>query len=189
MLLSHKLIAMEALHHAPLSNFIKLKDLQMFETLILFQKNKLGELENGEINNRQQKLNLMMVDSKMPELIVDLAQGIFSYKYNGFKDFVDLNSFKTSQVIDIRTFMKRKISDLLEYLLFAKFNQDSAWNGSINNDNIYCLKNSKSELTFFTVYERGKLFDFVADHLFVSTSIMHDDSSHFLLEMKFQIKL
>lgn len=188
MLLSHKLIAMEAVQFAPFNNFIKLKDLQIFETQVIFQKNKLGDLENGEIKSKQQKLNLMMIDSKMPELIVDLAHGIFTNQYNEFKDFLDFNSFKSSQMIDIHSFMKRKISDLLEYLLFAKLDQNLIWNGSLNNDNVYCLKNSQSELHFFTIYERRKLFDFAMNHLIVSTGIMHDDSSHALLEVKFQVK-
>lgn len=189
MLLSQKLTTMEALQFAPLNNFIKLKNLQIFETQVIFQKNKLGELEKGEIKSLQQKLNLMMIDSRMPELIVDLAHGVFSKKYNGFKDFVDFNSFKSSQIIDIHSFMNRKISDLLEYLLFAKLDQNSIWDGHLNNDNIYCFRDNKSELQFFTIYEKRVLFEFVMNRNVISTNILSEDKESMLLEMKFQIQL
>lgn len=180
---------MKALQLNNLNNFINLKDYKFFDTQIMFQKNESEVLNNGEIKSRQQKLNLMMVDSKMPELIIDLAKGIFNNQYNGFKEFVDSNSLKPSQVINMNNFMKRKISDLLEYLLFAELEKDSVLNGNLNNDNIYCFKNTQSELVFFTIYEKRELFDFVINRNVISTNILSEDKESLLLEMKFKIKL
>lgn len=120
-------------------------------------KNK-HQLFFQKIENKNQQLNLMYVDSVFVNILADLTLEVLLNNINSFQDYI-LSSDKIKLVDSLNEngFFTYKFSDFIHLLLFGDISSTKIFNQKLFTDRVFCLKNNFGELIYFSIYEQKEL--------------------------------
>lgn len=129
-----------------------------------FRINELSKFNNKhqllfkKIENINQQMNLMFVDSTFPNILADLTLEVLLNKITSFKEYM-LSKTKLKVVEESKEdiFYKYKFLDFIHHLLYSNISTIKKFKKEIYIDRIFCSKNSFGELEFFSLYEQVEL--------------------------------
>lgn len=164
-------------------NFINLTNLHFAEYEIVFRVNdgynfkSASEISFKEhlifqsIKNKNQQLNLMLIDSVFPIILADMALLVLLGKVKNLNDY--LNSKEKiifPQIINDKIYFERKIMDFINGLLYGEVSGKHIWNGDTDNSRVFCIKNKTDKLDFYSIYERNNLFELLKSKMKIESS-------------------
>ncbi|HRZ96519.1 MAG TPA: HpaII family restriction endonuclease [Paludibacter sp.] len=179
------------------NDFINLKSLKFTEYEIIFRVNVgyiIKSINNISVkeqllfqrfNNKNQQLNLMLIDSVFPIILADMALLVLLGKIKNLNDYLNSNErIVFPQVINDKIYFERKIMDFINGLLYGEVGGKVVWNGETDNRKIFCMKNNNGELEFFSIYDRKKLFE-----ILISKMIFDSSDSQFINDNRREVKV
>lgn len=141
-----------------------------------------------------QYLNLMLVDSRFPEILADVAlMASWSGKLKLrelVEQLVRINHFNREYA---QVFYQRKFYDFLKLLLYSNLNSRDVCHGKMDYSRIYCSKDSNGEVQFLNCYQQNILVECVLENCIckikteIRKSVVYKMSVKF--EMPSQLKL
>jgi len=166
------------------TDFINLTNRQFAEYEIVFRINdsfclkSIGDFSIKEqflfqrFKNRNQQLNLMLIDSIFPIILADMALLVLLGKIKNLNDY--LNSKEKiifPQIINDKIYFERKIMDFMNGLLYGEVGGKAVWNGNTDNRRVFCIKNTNDELDFYSIFERNKLHELLKSKMKIEVNI------------------
>lgn len=118
--------------------------------------NNKHQLAFKEIENRNQQLNLMFVDSVFPNILADLTVEVFLNKITSFNAYIQSNPDCVNFEHDAQ-FYKYKFYNYMNLLLYSDIATNSVFNGELNTNKVWCLKNKQNPIEFYSIYEQSIL--------------------------------
>ncbi|MES2617309.1 MAG: HpaII family restriction endonuclease [Bacteroidota bacterium] len=111
-----------------------------------------------KIENKNQQLNLIYVDSVFANILADLTLEVLLKKVHSFQGYID-SKFKIKLVEpedEIRYFTY-KFSDFIHLLLYSDIAANKIYTDEIYTDRVFCLKENNQDIEFFSIYEQQEL--------------------------------
>lgn len=155
-------------------NFINLTNRKFAEYEILFRVNDVFELNSindikfkehllfQRFKNKNQQLNLMLIDSAFDLILADIALLVLLGKITNLKDYINSKErIVFPQIINDKDYFERKIMDFINGLLFGEVGGKKEWNGETDNRRVFFIKNPNDELVFYSIYESKNLFELI----------------------------
>jgi hypothetical protein len=106
------------------------------------------------IENKNQQLNLMIVDSFFVNILADLTLEVLLNKLSSFQDYIQSNhKIRIVENLNEVTYLTHKFSDFIYLLLFADISSNKDFNQELFTDRVFCLKNNLGELEYYSIYE------------------------------------
>lgn len=153
-----------------LENFVNIRDTLFTEYFFIYHINdgySITDLANikiknqlifQKINNNVKQLNLMIIDSLFPFILSDLTLDVLLNNINSFSNYV---KNKESLIINNIQFnqsnMKHKFNYFINLLLLSNISSDEVFNGNIDSNKIFYLKNQLNQIQYFSIYEMNEL--------------------------------
>lgn len=111
-----------------------------------------------KIENKNQQLNLMFVDSVFVNILADLTLEVLVNKITSFKDYISSSvKIKLVDEADEDRYFTYKFSDFIHRILFSDISRTSLFRHQEFTDRVFCLRNKFGELEYFSIYDRNKL--------------------------------
>ena len=165
--------------------FINLTNRQLAEYEIVFRVNdgfslkRIGDFIFKEqllfqrFKNKNQQLNLMLIDSVFPIILADLALLVILGKVKNLNDYLISNErIIFPQILNDKIYFERKIMDFMNGLLYGEVGEKDVWNGDTDNNRVFCIKNTSNELDFYSIYERSKLLELLNSKMKIENSLI-----------------
>jgi len=112
------------------------------------------------------QLNLVYIDSIFSVILADLTLDVFLNKITSFEGYLQA---KKSLLINDETFDKiyfrHKIIDFIRFLVYSDVSKNVPFNGNMEYDKIFCLKNNSGEIDYYTIYDRCKLYELLLEKM------------------------
>ena len=156
------------------SNFIHLKNLLLADYTFIYKMDKnstepniktigrVGDLKFKSLKNKTQYLNLMMIESSLPDILWNIILNLIKEEnYTLTRTIINMNFEKLSLKKEIETSTKYQLKKLLHHLLFSNISSSNVFNGTMENDRIYYFKMHDGELKYLSVFELNDLLDLV----------------------------
>ena len=153
-------------------NFINLTNRQFAEYEIVFRVNdgyiikSISDISVKEqllfqqFKNKNQQLNLMLIDSAFPIILADMALLVLLGRIKNLNDYLNSNErIIFPQIINDKIYFERKIMDFINGLLYGEVGGKGVWNGNTDNSRVFCIKNKTDKFDFYSIYERKNLFE------------------------------
>ena len=155
-------------------NFIHLRNLSLAEynfvykikeTFYLSEIKKIKKTDQlifYRLDNRIQQLNLIMIESHLPNILSNIVlcmieQGSFSLSTKFIRQkYTDLTLINESDY-----YIKYKLKTFLYYLLYTNISSSDVFIDKIKYENVYYFKCEKKELECFYIYQQNELLDLV----------------------------
>lgn len=154
------------------TDFINLTNRQLAEFEIIFRVNDGYKLNNigdfkfkeqllfQRFKNKNQQLNLMLIDSVFPIILADMALLVILGKVKNLNDYLISNErIICPQIINDKIYFERKIMDFINGLLYGEVGGKNVWNGDTDNRRVFCIKNTIDEFDFYSIFDRNKLLE------------------------------
>jgi hypothetical protein len=110
------------------------------------------------LDNKNQQLNLMFVDSVFFNILSDVVLEVLLNKAQSFNQYMALNtkciSFSGN---DESKYLEYKFMDFIHFMLYSNIASTTPFKGETDLNRVYCLKNINEELEYFSVYEQYNL--------------------------------
>jgi hypothetical protein len=134
--------------------------------------NSKQQLQFIRIHNKFHHLNLMYLDSRLPEIIGDLALDVFINKMTSIEEYINSKSKldDLGQNYNLR-YYKYKLSDFVYMLLYSNISANEVFDGKEQTTRVYCSKNATESIQYFSIYERNALIDKLLNELKLSITI------------------
>jgi hypothetical protein len=159
-------------------NFILLKGKTFAVYRIIFHINDCYSLkELSRFNHKFQllfqkfesktlQLNLAYIDSIFSVILADLTLDVFLNKINSFEGYLkaEKSILITDEKFD-KIYFRHKIVDFIRFLLYSDVSKNLPFNGDMEYDKIYCMKNNNGEIDYYTIYDRPKLYEFLLEKM------------------------
>ncbi len=134
----------------------KINDAYSVDNLNKFKSK--SQLLFQKIEDKNQQLNLMFVDSAFANILADVALEVFLKGISSFSEY--LNSKTKIKILEEKEeeqYFKYKFNHFIHLLLYTDISSSKVFNGEILTDRVYCFKNNIGELDYFTIYDQSKL--------------------------------
>jgi hypothetical protein len=137
------------------------------------------QLQFIKISNKLQHLNLIYLDSRLPEMIGDLALDVLINKITSLQAYIDAKSKPTiiNENYDL-TYYKYKFSDFVYMLMYSNISAKEAFDGKEETTRVYCSKNSDETIQYFSIYERNALIDKLLHEIKLEVTIDKNEISN-----------
>lgn len=158
----------------PNSNFIHLKNLLLANYNFIYEIDEnciepdiktigmAGTLKFKSLKNKTQHLNLMMIESNLPDILWNIILNLIKEEnYTLETTFINKDFKQLSLKKEIETSTKYQLKKFLHHLLFSTISSSNVFNGTMENDRIYYCKMHDGELKYFSVFELNDLLDVV----------------------------
>jgi hypothetical protein len=165
-------------------DFISLTNRHFAEYEIVFRVNDGYDLNSiGDISfkeqllfqrfkNKNQQLNLMLIDSVFPIVLADMALLVLLRKVKNLNDYLNSNErIIFPQIINDKIYFERKIMDFMNGLLYGEVGGKDVWTGDTDNRKVFCIKNTTDELDFYSIFDRNKLLELLKSKMKIEVNI------------------
>ena len=156
--------------------FIKLENLQLIEIEFECEVDSTREkIKITGISNRLLRLNLMLVDSKFPEILAEAALRAHTLEQCTLEQIVAeliLHS-QFSKEYAVR-YYQYKINSFLQLLLYSNLATNEVCKGVIDSSRVYVYRNNQGDLHYFSIYDQNKLFNLIQQECVCKSSIVTD---------------
>ncbi len=172
------------INNQQLTDFINLTNRQLAKYEIVFLVNDGFSLKSirdfsfkeqllfQSFKNKNQQLNLMLIDSVFPIILADLALLVILGKVKNLNDYLNSNErIIFPQIINDKIYFERKIMDFMNGLLYGEVGGKAVWNGNTDNRRVFCIKNTNDELDFYSIFERNKLHELLKSKMKIEVNI------------------
>ena len=156
------------------NNFIHLKNLRLADYNFIYELNKncyRSDIKNvikkdllifNRLDNMIQQLNLMMIESSLPNILSNIIldiidKGNFSLGIN----FILQECRERALKNESNYYIKYKLKMFLYHLLFTNTSSSNVFIDKIKYENVYYFKCEKKELEYFSFYQQNELLDLV----------------------------
>jgi len=166
------------------TDFINLTNRQFAEYEMIYRINDgyllkdIGDFKFKEqlffqrFKNKNQQLNLMLIDSVFPIILADIALLVLLEKVKTLHDYLNSNErIIFPQIINDKIYFERKIMDFMNGLLYGEVGGKAVWNGNTDNRRVFCIKNTNDELDFYSIFERNKLHELLKSKMKIEVNI------------------
>jgi hypothetical protein len=118
------------------------------------------------LENKNQQLNLMFVDSVFFNILSDVVLEVLLNKAHSFNQYMALNTNCISFIgNDECKYLEYKFMDFIHFMLYSNFASTMPYNGETDLNRIYCLKSINEEIEYFSIYEQFALKKKLLDDL------------------------
>jgi hypothetical protein len=152
--------------------------------------NSKQQLQFIRIDNKFHHLNLMYLDSRLPEIIGDLALGVFINKMISIEEYINSKS-KLEDLGENYNFRyyKYKFSDFVYMLLYSNISANEVFDGKEQTTRVYCSKNATESIQYFSIYERNALIDKLMNELKMAIVLSKfiDSNNQIIINLKFYL--
>jgi HpaII restriction endonuclease len=159
--------------------FIKLENLKLIDVEFECEVDSAREkIEITSISNRLLRLNLMLVDSKFPEILAEAALSLNTLEQCTLEQIVAeliLHS-QFSREYASRYYLY-KINSFLQLLLYSNLATNDVCKGIIDSSRVYLYKTKQGDLHYFSIYDQNKLFNLIQQQCVCKSSIVTDAGS------------
>jgi hypothetical protein len=118
------------------------------------------------LDNKNQQLNLMFVDSIFFNILSDVVLEVLLNKVHSFKQYM---VSKTKSILfngnDESQYLEYKFMDFIHFMLYSNIASTTPFNGETDLNRIYCLKSINKEIEYFSIYEQFALKKKLLDDL------------------------
>ncbi len=159
--------------------FIKLENLQLIEVEFECEVDSTREkIKIAGISNRLLRLNLMLVDSKFPEILAEAALIANTLGQCTLEKIVAELILRSqfSKGYAAR-YYQYKINSFLQLLLYSNLSTNDVCQGIIDSSRVYLYKTKRGDLHYFSIYDQNKLFNLIQQECVCKTSIITDAGS------------
>lgn len=120
--------------------------------------NDRNQLLFQKINSKVMQMNLMMVDSVFPLLLSEVVISVFLDKSESFQEYIDEKKsiFISNKEYDSEL-LKYKFRQFIHYLLFSDIFSKNVFNGNIDSNKVYYIKDENRELKYYSTFEQNEL--------------------------------
>lgn len=145
------------------TKFIRLKSRLLIEIDFEFETSSTpDEYRFVRVSNRLMHLNLMLVDSKFPEILSDIVQCVNRFGSGSLSELIVRLTMRSHFKLEYADrYYQYKVRHFLELLLFSNLNSKDVCKGKIDSSIVYCCKNRQEETQFFSLVNRHELFDLI----------------------------
>ena len=160
------------------STFVILNNITLARYFFVYKENdgyltnELSKFHNKhqllfhKLENKNQHLNLMFVDSVFVNILADVTLEVFLNKTNSFAAYsTSKNKIKLVAEKDESRYFKYKFFRFIHMLLYSNIASNNIFNGQEFFEKIYCLKNKFGEIDYFSIYEHTVLQEKLLDEL------------------------
>ena len=159
-------------------DFINLTHRKFAEFEIVFRVNDGYKLKNigdfrfkeqllfQRFKNKTQQLNLMLIDSIFPIILAGIALLVLLGKIKNLNDYINSKErIIFPLIINDKIYFERKVMDFINGLLYGDVGGKLVWKGDSDNRRVFCIKNSNDELDFYSIYDRHKIIQLLAENM------------------------
>lgn len=159
--------------------FIKLENLQLIEVEFECEADSTREkIKITGISNQLLRLNLMLVDSKFPEILAEAALYENSLDKCTLAQIVaELISHSHFNNEYASRYYHYKINSFLQLLLYSNLAKKEVCKGVIDSSLVYLYKTKQGDLHYFSIYDQNKLFNLIQQECVCKSSIVADAGS------------
>lgn len=119
-----------------------------------------------KLENKNQHLNLMFVDSVFANILADVTLEVFLNKIDSFARYSSSkNKIRLVAEKDESRYFKYKFFSFIHMLLYSDIATKNIFKGQEFFDRVYCLKNIFGEIAYFSIYEQTTLQEKLLDEL------------------------
>ncbi|GBL35323.1 hypothetical protein EMGBS15_09180 [Filimonas sp.] len=182
--------------------YIHLKEILLAEYVFIFQINKGYHVKDisqcnrkhqllfQKIENKQQELNLMSIDSIFSIILAEVTQEVLLGKVSSFYQFTSLkNTIDDIDLIIQPDFLKFKFHDFIHHLLYRDIAKKKLYKGNIDCNKMYYLKNENDEIVYYSIYEQRSLQEMLYQKLEldidIAKSCIKKDKAHICLRIRY----
>jgi hypothetical protein len=159
--------------------FIKLEKLQLIEIEFECEADSTREeLEITGVSNQLLRLNLMLVDSKFPEILAEAALIANTLEQCTLEQIVEeliLHSHFSKEYAS--RYYQYKINSFLQLLLYSNLATNNVCKSVIDSSLVHLYKTKQGDLRYFSIYDQNKLFDLIQQECVCKTWIITDAGS------------
>ena len=159
--------------------FIKLENLQLIEVEFECEVDSTqGKIKFNGISNQLLRLNLMLVDSKFPEILAEAALRANKLEQCTLEQIVaELTLHSQFSKEYAARYYQYRINSFLHLLLYSNLAANEVCKGVIDSSRIYLYKTKQGDLHYFSIYDQNKLFDLIQQECVCKTWIVTDARS------------
>lgn len=159
--------------------FIKLENLQLIEVEFACEVDSTRKkIKIAGISNRLLRLNLMLVDSKFPEILAEAALSANTLEQCTLEQIVaELILHSQFSKEYAARYYQYKISSFLQMLLYSNLATNEVCKGVIDSSRVYLYKTKQGDLHYFSIYDQNKLFNLIQQECVCKTSIVTEAGS------------
>ncbi len=172
------------------ANFIHLKEVLFAEYNIIYRVNDCYSIKNlskitlkqqllfQKFENKNQQMNLVLVDSIFPNILSDLVVEILTKRISSFDEYINLkrNYFLFGEEQD-KQYYKYKFQTFIHYLAFSNISGFKVCKGEIYADKVYYKKKNDQEIEYYPIYSLKELQNMLLDK--IKVKVNHSKSSIF----------
>lgn len=159
--------------------FIKLENLQLIEVEFECEVDSTrGKIKINGISNQLLHLNLIMVDSKFPEILAEAALNANTLEEctlgQIMAELISHSHFSKEYAV---RYYQYKINSFLQLLLYSNLAKNEVCKGVIDSSLVYLYKTKQGDLHYFSTYDQNKLFNLIQQECVCKSSILTDAGS------------
>ena len=155
-------------------------------------RSDIKNIENKELlrfnglENTTQQLNLMMIESSLPNILSNIVLGIIQERNKSLNTILLKQSFENLVLKkDGDYYIKHQLKKYLQYLLFSNIGSSNVFDGKMEFENIYYCKSQNGVLQYFSAFQLNDLLGLV----FVKSFFQIDLKKSFVINEKVIINL
>lgn len=165
-------------------NFIRLKDKTFAEYKFIYHINdgysikKLSDFSSKHqllfqrMGNKIQQINLMLVDSVFPLILVDLVQEVFLKRVESILQYIDSkNKIVIEDTQFDKNYLRYKFDNFIHLLLYSNIASDKVCKSDFKADKIYYLNNTKGVIMYYSIYDLKELQDLLLQKMKLEINI------------------
>lgn len=157
--------------------FIKLENLQLIKVEFECEVDSMREkIKIAGISNELLRLNLMLVDSKFPEILAEAALRTNALdKCTLVQIVAELISHSHFNNEYAPRYYQYKINSFLQLLLYSNLASNEVCKGVIDSSLVYLYKTKQGDLHYFSIYDQNKLFNLIQQQCVCKSSMVTDE--------------
>lgn len=159
--------------------FIKLENLQLIEIEFECEVDSTREkFKIAGISNQLLRLNLMLVDSKFPEILAEAALIANTLEQCTIEQIVaELILHSQFSKEYAARYYQYKINSFLQLLLYSNLATNDVCQGIIDSSRVYLYKTKQGDLHYYSIYDQNKLFNLIQQQCVCKSLIVTDAGS------------
>ncbi len=186
-----------------LENFVNVRDKLSTEFFFIYHVNDWysitdlakikikNQLFFQKINNNVKQLNLMIIDSLFPFILSDLTLDVLLNNINSFSDYVkNKESLIINNILFNQSNIKHKFNYFINLLLLSNISSDEVFNGNIDSNKVFFLKNQLNQIQYFSIYEMNELqnllFNKMTLEIDFTKSLINDSVANICLKILYK---
>lgn len=157
--------------------FIKLENLKLIDVEFECEVDSTREkIKIAGISNRLLRLNLMLVDSKFPEILAETALSANTLEQCTLEQIVaELILHSQFSKEYAARYNQYKINSFLQLLLFSNLATNDVCKGVIDYSRVYLYKTKQGDLHYFSIYDQNKLFNLIQQQCVCKSLMVTDE--------------